>query len=270
MREATSSEALAPRHDRLGSISHFAKRSGKAVARALRKLRRDLVRNLDRETVARLYLKGIGIEIGALHEPLRVPKSVVVRYVDRMSTPDLRRHYPELASVNLVNVHIIDDGERLATVSNESQDFVIANQVLEHCANPLFALENMLRVLKVGGILYLSLPDKRYSFDVDRPVTPIAHVLRDYREGPEWSKRQHFEEWVRCVEHLSGAAFTERVEALMRIDYSIHYHVWTQLEMLELLGAAAGLVGHFEIELFLRTDYDVEHLIILRKTAPRG
>ena len=63
------------------------------------------------------------------------------------------------------------------------QDFVIANQVLEHFQNPLLALQNMLRVLKPGGVLYLSLPDKRFSFDVDRPVTTVEHVLRDYRRG---------------------------------------------------------------------------------------
>ena len=33
-----------------------------------------------------------------------------------------------------------------------------------------------------GSILYLAVPDKRYTFDADRPVTPTDHVLRDYQE----------------------------------------------------------------------------------------
>lgn len=242
--------------------------AGKAVALAIRKFVRDVVRDLDRETVARIYLKGSGLEIGALHEPLRVPPSVNVRYVDRLSTPDLRRHYPELNDLDLVDVHIIDHGERLATVADASQDFVIANQVVEHFENPLLALQNMLRVLKPGGILYLSLPDKRFSFDVDRPVTTVEHVLRDFAEGPAWSRTKHFEEWARYKEKVAPEGLQARVEELLRTDYSIHFHVWTQLDMLDLIKTAHGLFGNFELELFLKTDYEVEHLIILRKTAP--
>ena len=248
-------------------MKHYVTSAGKAVALAVRKFVRDVVRDLDRETVARIYLRGSGIEIGALHEPLHVPPSVNVRYVDRMSTPDLRRQYPELKDLNLVQVDIIDDGERLATVADGSQDFVIANQVLEHFQNPLLAMQNMLRVLKPGAVLYLSLPDKRFSFDVDRPVTTVEHVLRDYNEGPEWSRRQHFEEWARYKEKLSGEALHARVDELIRIDYSIHFHVWTQLDMLDLIKTAHRLFGNFELELFLKTDYEVEHLIILRRTG---
>ena len=174
-----------------------------------------------------------------------MPSSVEVRYVDRLSTEDLRRHYPELADFKLVEVDIIDDGERLATVADSSQDFVIANQVVEHFQNPLLALENMLRVLKPGGVLYLSLPDKRFSFDIDRPVSTVEHLLRDYREGPEWSRRQHFEEWTRYTEKVTGESFQARVDELMRTDYSIHFHVWTQLDMLDLITAGAQPVREF-------------------------
>jgi hypothetical protein len=48
---------------------------------------------------------------------------------------------------------------------------------------PTVALGNMIRVLRPGGVLYLAVPDKRYTFDADRPVTPTDHLLRDHREG---------------------------------------------------------------------------------------
>lgn len=239
-------------------------RAGKSLAVAIRKFIRDVTRQLDRETVARIYLRGSGLEIGALHNPLQVPPSVKVRYVDRLSTPDLRVQYPELASKELVNVDVVDDGERLSTVPDVSQDFLIANQVLEHCQNPLFTLEQWLRVLKPGGILFLTLPDKRFSFDIDRPVTPIDHLLRDYREGPAWSRRQHFEEWVALVEKVAPESAVARVEELLRVDYSIHFHVWTQAGMLELVTLVRSMFGA-EVELFLKTDFDVEHVIVLRK-----
>src|SRR5262249_41579641 len=92
---------------------------------------------LGRAAIARTYLRGSGIEIGALHRPLRVPSHVAVRYVDRLSTAELRRQYPMLADHELVPVSIIDDGEQLVSLADASQDFVIANHFLEHCEDPL-------------------------------------------------------------------------------------------------------------------------------------
>ena len=123
----------------------------------------------DRIAVAKKFITGAGIEIGALHSPLPLPPDAKARYVDRMAVPDLRRQYPELNALNLVDIDIIDDGERLDSIRDATQDFVIANHFIEHCQNPLLALRNMLRVLKPGGILYLAIPDKRFTFDADNP-----------------------------------------------------------------------------------------------------
>jgi len=242
-------------------------RAGKTLATAVRKFIRDATRQLDRETMARIYLKGTGLEIGALHNPLAVPPGVTVRYVDRLSTAELRRQYPELAGKDLVDVAIVDDGERLTSVGDATQDFVIACQVLEHCQSPLATIEQWTRVLRPGGILFVTLPDKRFSFDVDRPVTTVEHVLRDYRDGPAWSRQQHFEEWVALVEKVPPPRRATRTNELIREDYSIHFHVWTPAAMLALVGAAQELFGNLELELFLKTAYDVEKVIVLRKIA---
>src|SRR5258708_4169680 len=68
-----------------------------------------------RRRMAGQYLRGTGLELGALHSPLEVT-GVNVRYVDRMAVADLRRHYPELAGFALTPVDIIDDGEKLSTI----------------------------------------------------------------------------------------------------------------------------------------------------------
>jgi GT2 family glycosyltransferase/predicted SAM-dependent methyltransferase len=222
---------------------------------------------LNRETIAQLYLHGHGIEIGALHYPLPVPATASVRYVDRMSVADLRRHYPELADQPLVEVDIIDDGERLSTVADASQDFVIANHFLEHCQDPIGALATMLRVLTVGGVVYLAVPDKRYTFDCHRPVTPLAHLLRDHADGPGWSRADHFAEWVRLVNQVRDeTAASQQTAQLMAEDYSIHFHVWTQGEFLELLAAVKReILTDFDVELFLKHGHEM--IFILRKTA---
>ena len=218
-----------------------------------------------RRRIADAYLRGDGLEIGALHQPLEVPSTARVKYVDRMTVPELRRQYGELADAQLVETDIIDNGELLSTIGDATQDFVIANHFIEHCQNPLATFQNLVRVLKSGGILYMAVPDKRFTFDVDRPCTTIEHLQRDYTEGPEWSKRQHFEEWSRLVnKRTTDAEVEQEVHHLLEIDYSIHFHVWTEAELLELVVALHRLV-RFELELFLRNGF--ESILILRKAS---
>ena len=80
-----------------------------------------------RKSLAKRFIRGCGIEIGALHNPLWVPPRSRVTYVDRMDENDLRRHYPELNDLPLVKVNIVDDGEKLTAFEPNSQDFIIAN-----------------------------------------------------------------------------------------------------------------------------------------------
>lgn len=239
------------------------------IARSVRKRARRLLgaqvrpeELLRRKAIARAYLRGHGIEIGAMHNPLKVPRHVHVRYVDRVSAAELGQEHPDLRS-KLVKVDIVADGETLDTIPDSSQDFVIANHLLEHCQNPIGALRNMLRVLRKDGVLFLAIPDKRYTFDADRPVTPIEHVLRDDREGSAWSRSQHYDEWTRLVKKVQGDAQIERqTRELMERQASIHFHVWTQVEMLELIHTVRRSHA-FEVELIFKRDNEV--IMILSK-----
>jgi GT2 family glycosyltransferase len=219
-----------------------------------------------REELADAFLAGAGIEIGPLHSPLRLPPGASVRYVDRMPVTLLRRHYPELDELPLAEIDAGDDGERLATFADESLDFVIANHLLEHTEDPISAIACWLRVLRPGGVIYMAVPDKRLTFDIDREPTPVEHMIRDYEEGPEGSRRQHFEEWARHVEGVAEDRVSERADILEQIDYSIHTHVFTERTLLELLVACDRLVGPIEIEAMRRND--LETLVVVRKPDP--
>jgi SAM-dependent methyltransferase len=192
-----------------------------------------------RRRLARSYLRGEGLEIGALHMPLKLPPQAKVRYVDRLSVAGLREHYPELKELELVEVDVIDDGERLTTIADSSVDFLVANHFLEHCQDPIGTLANHFRVLRPGGTLYLAVPDKRYTFDRERPVTPLGHVIRDHTEGPAWSRSEHYLEWAEKVDRVLNDVpeeeATERAHVFEKNQYSIHFHVWTPTDFLEML-----------------------------------
>lgn len=228
-----------------------------------------------REFAAR-YLSGKGLEIGPLHLPLALPEHARARYVDRMPVEKLREEYPELAGWKLTPVDVIDNGEALATVAAESQDFIVANHFLEHTEDPIGTIATHLGKLRPGGVLFYAVPDKRYTFDFRREPTPLEHMLADHDEGPERSRREHYDEWARLVVTEEGEPEEQREARARRLEaerYSIHMHVWTQAEFLALLLAARERLGEaFEIEAAARQGIEV--VVVLRKAgrlpAPPG
>ncbi len=148
-----------------------------------------------REDLARRYLSGTGIEIGALIKPLRVPPHVTVRQVDYKSRADLiRDDGPALRALGvdvkrIPEIDVVDDAATLAGFADASVDFVIANHVLEHLEDPIAGLHTWLRVIRPGGTLLLTLPDARHTFDARRERTTVAHLERDHEQGPETSRQ---------------------------------------------------------------------------------
>jgi GT2 family glycosyltransferase/glycosyltransferase involved in cell wall biosynthesis len=204
---------------------------------------------LTREDLAAGFLSGNGLEIGALQKPLQVPAKVKVKYVDRLSKDKLYEHYPELRQFDLVDVDYIDDGERLMTFADNSQDFIIANHFFEHCEDPLGTLKNFARVVKPGGVIFMAVPDQRFTFDKNRQITTLEHVVCDYTEGPEWSRNTHFWEWVQLVEPNLGRTYSNlsqqeaRVAELMAQGYSIHFHCWRSDDLAKMLYYGTDKLG---------------------------
>jgi SAM-dependent methyltransferase len=219
-----------------------------------------------RDFLALQYLRGTGIEIGALDKPTAVPQGTVVKYVDTKPSEHLQDYYlTELSGHNVVRVDLVTDAHTLEGIADGSQDFVIANQVLEHLENTLQALQSMLRVVKKGGVVFLSLPDKRYTFDVDRPATRFPHVLEDYRSGAQISRESHYREWIELVEKRPAAEVPERLNVLMNVlKYPIHFHAWTAFELFELFEQARMVLPYaYEVDCFKANE--AEALFILKR-----
>ena len=153
------------------------------VARRVRSKAAKALRVSPRKWAAHAFVRGHGIEIGALHLPLTVYHGAKVTYVDRMSVLDLRRCYPELAEKKLVEVDAVDDGESLTTIPDTSQDFVIANHFLEHCEDPIGTMLAFFRVLRPAGVLYAAIPDMRFTFDSHRVATDRPPATRPSRRS---------------------------------------------------------------------------------------
>ena len=215
-----------------------------------------------------LWLKGDGIEIGALHRPLGVPPTARVRYVDRLPEADLRRHYPELADQPFAPVSVLGSAEDLSAFPDASLDFVIANHLLEHLEDPIRGLREFARVLRRDGVLYLALPDPRVSFDRGRQLTSVDHLVDDYRRGTRANRAAHYLDWATNVD--KDPEPSARAARLMEMDYSIHFHVWQPDTFVEFLVAARKEAGlELEIGEFSPPQHplDDEFIFVLLKGA---
>jgi SAM-dependent methyltransferase len=173
----------------------------------------------------------------------------------------------------LVQVSLVGDACDLTVLDNDSVDFVIANHVMEHLQDPIRGLHEMARVTKPGGLLYYAIPDPRATFDRRRPVTAVNHMIDEFREGTEATRRDHVQEFVELAEGdptlvSAPEAIAARVQFLLDTDYSIHYHVFRPDTFLELLSAARAEVGlEVEVVAFAACDgtADDEFIFVLAK-----
>jgi SAM-dependent methyltransferase len=222
-----------------------------------------------REDLARRYLFGTGIEIGPMTTPMRVPSNVNVRYLDRLPRDELIRLEGQalenvgLDPADIPEIHVVDDAATLATVADDSVDFVVANHVVEHLPDPIGALKQMLRVTRPGGVVLLTLPDARHWFDAPRPRTTVEHLLRDHEEGPEVSRYEHYEEWARLIERWNEDDLPQRVEEFAATDARHHFHVWELENFLQML-----LAVPLPCEVVHAQAHVKEFAVVLRAKAP--
>lgn len=133
-------------------------------------------RRVGNKSFADRYFVGHGIDIGAGSDSLGLWKDA----------------FPNLKSVYPYDIKDGDD-QYLSSVNDDSFDFVYSSHCLEHMKNPYSALENWIRVLKVGGYLVFTVPDEdmyerlcwpsqfnsdhKHSFTLSKPYKALENSI---------------------------------------------------------------------------------------------
>lgn len=203
-----------------------------------------------------------GLEIGALHCPLPLPRGTRALYID-INMPETLNKLRADAGDMIVTPDILADGFSLSCIAPESQDFVIANHVLEHTTDALGTLNNWLIALRPGGIIFIAVPRAQRCFDCGRAITSIAHFLEDYHlslagelTAMRKRNRAHIEEHLTvsapALAEIQGVSWVApegeereaQIERLLGADSChIHHHVFTQDSFAALLGLLDRLPG---------------------------
>lgn len=155
------------------------------------------------------------------------------------------------------HVDFLSDARALP-IADGTLDYLCSSHVLEHLPNPIAALHEWHRVLRPGGLLYLVVPDKRFTFDEPRAVTSVEHLLRDFQEGTTAADdAAHVDEFVfqtnwSILSPKTSAADRPHAQAAAKARYlreleqglpiDIHYHTFTP-ESLDAVLRAAGFLG---------------------------
>jgi len=182
-------------------------------------------------TVMREYLAadlgGIGLEVGAGASPFPVPLQCRVLYGDRIPYEQLVTElYPGQSEFELVRPDVLTDFGDFDNIANESLDFIIGCHVIEHVFDPIRTFVNAYRKLRRGGSLLLVVPDMTRTFDRERPLTTLDHLLLDHYSPNLARDRSHYEEFYQL------AFKTPEAELLLKVDQEfgrrgdIHVHVW--------------------------------------------
>jgi SAM-dependent methyltransferase len=176
------------------------------------------------------FLEGAGVELGAFDSPCPVSPGARVTYCDLRDVDSSKEVFPETRTLELVEPSVLVDVDRqgLAMFSDGSQDFAIANHVLEHLANPLKCIHELLRIVRPGGHVVLSVPDHRYTVDRGRAVTSFDHVLGEYEAGVTEVDPVHFVDTLALTRPDVLARGVDAIVEELAILKSRreHAHVW--------------------------------------------
>jgi SAM-dependent methyltransferase len=210
-----------------------------------------------------------GLEFGPLVVPLVWRHEGHVEYIDHVSTEELRRKYAADPNVEVADIltidHVLEGGRLPGTLRNRSFDYVVATHVFEHLPNPLDWLLECADIMEPRGVLGLTIPDKRFTFDRMRPLTMLAEWVEaqlENRRRP--SPRVAFETGMLSVpmplaETWSRPPVAEELQAgeagrlphalalaqkAAREYVDIHCSVFTPRSCLSLLAEAADLDLH--------------------------
>jgi SAM-dependent methyltransferase len=126
-----------------------------------------------------------GLEIGPYHQPTVRKHEGDVRYLDFFSTAELeaREHDQRPAGAVIPVVDYVVKSDDYYRYVPDQFDYVVANHVFEHVDNPVQWVVDLARLLRPDGVLFLTIPDKKYNFDRFRTDTTLAHLLTDFFRG---------------------------------------------------------------------------------------
>jgi SAM-dependent methyltransferase len=245
-----------------------------------RKIHRVLIPYRSREMSKYLYRfeNAMGIEIGG---PTRwafgtkglIPIYPIIRNLDNVNPPSdiiydnayARRIYAgrtyRFDERKSPGMQYAAEAADLSMIASGTYDALLSSHMIEHTSNPIRVLLEWTRIVRLGGLLLIIVPNKEFTFDHYRATTTLQHMIDDFEANRGEDDLTHLNESVELNDYAMMAFDQEtfKSRALKNLETRhMHHHTFTLLSLRQLLEYTK-----FEIiELIAEPPY---HLIALVK-----
>lgn len=209
-----------------------------------------------RARVAKPHLHGHGLEFGAGMHPQKLPSGATATIFDKRNAAELEELFRSEVPYDVRPLETVEE-----TFPNGA-DFLIAHNVLEHIHGEIDALISWHRYVRDGGVVMISVPDKRFTApDAPRRTADFDHLLLDYalERGEDWLEtREHVLSfclgWADSWSEKSKEEFIQHLLSESNRDgHDCHWHALDR-EAWDLVVAAAGVLGNTGIEMLELAD----------------
>ena len=244
---------------------------GYVLKRGISKIKGERIPHL--EQIQQLFNNKSGLEIGGPSPMFRdagfAPLYGVINALDGCNFSNTTIWEGRIESGETYNYHkdrngtqYISEATDLSAIPDAKYEFVISSNCLEHIANPLKALEEWIRVIKTGGLLFVALPNKEHNFDHNRTVTKFSHILSDFQNDIKEDDMTHLDEILKLhdlkMDKPAGDLEQFKKRSLKNFENrALHQHVYDVALLKEIF-------NFFKLEI-LQTNEGLDHIILGKK-----
>jgi hypothetical protein len=133
------------------------------------------------------------LELGPLDNPTVMKGEADVYYLDWFSSDELRQQLSKTSRQveRVVDVDYVVKGSNFSDFVDKKFDLIVANHVIEHVPDLIDWAGQLERLTHESSFVFLSVPDKRYTFDVSVRSTDAIDVYQRHKEGLQKADLYH-------------------------------------------------------------------------------
>ena len=176
----------------------------------------------------------------------------------------LDHRYPGQSQHEMPVPDVTTSLDTLEGIADDSMNFIIACHVIEHTKSPIGAIVAAWKKLRKGGYLLLVVPDKERTFDKERPLTTLPHLIADFENYDRARDYQHYEEFYQLAFPQQENVYRSVVDKAFRSNGDIHYHVWNRDSFMTMVSHINEHIIRWT-EITSRASLGIEFYVRLRK-----
>ena len=124
---------------------------------------------------------GGGLGLFSMNFKLNFPKSNVI-ILDKSLYKGIKESLTKFPTLRITD-YVEDDIQKKTSFENGSLDLIFALDILEHVENPSIAIDEILRILKKDGLLFISVPTESILLKL---VRKFIGTIKNIQVNPHW------------------------------------------------------------------------------------